>query len=62
MLTDLPARNMQVDWPVELHNESRTHCTAAYVNGIWLKVRVFYGYAKSPRRTLTRQRSDELLN
>ena len=62
VLTDLPARNMQVDWPVELHNEARTHCTAVYVNGIWMKVGVFYGYAKNPKNVLTRKKSDELLS
>ena len=54
VLTDLPARNMQVDWPVELHNEARTHCTAVYIHGNWVKVGVFYGYAKNPRNILTR--------
>ena len=62
VLTDLPARNMQVDWPVELHNEARTHCTAVYIHGNWVKVGVFYGYAKNPRNILTRQKSDELLS
>jgi len=62
VLTNLPARNMQVNWPDELHREARTHCTAVYVHGIWMKVGVFYGYAKNPKNILTRQRSDELLS
>ena len=61
ILSSFPSRSMPDQWPSELKSEARCHAAAVCVNGVWVRLGVCYGYAKSPHNIVTKQKTDQQL-
>ena len=61
ILSAYPCRNIPSDWDQETISEARICVGAAYVNQLWIKCGVLYGYSKVTNNQITLQRNDQLL-
>ena len=61
VLTNCPGRPLVNDWSVDDWATGRIQASAVFVQENWVKVGVFYGYAKDAHTKATKDRTDELL-
>ena len=60
-LTKCPVRSLHNDWHDEDWATGRLQATTVFVQQNWVKVGVFYGFAKDAHTKATQDRTDELL-
>ena len=60
-LTKCPVRSLHNDWQDEDWATGRLQATTVFVQQNWVKVGVFYGFAKDAHTKATQDRTDELL-
>ena len=61
VLTNCPGRPLVNDWATTEWATGRIQASAIFVQENWVKVGVFYGYAKDAHTKATKDRTDELL-
>lgn len=62
LLSSFPSRNLQCEFDAATRKEARIHASAVCVNGIWIKIGTFYGYAYHALYTEVQNKSDALLS
>lgn len=60
-LSNYPGRNLPTQWEHDVLQEARTHVSAFFVENVWVKCGVCYGYARHPTTLATRSKTDDLL-
>ena len=61
LLSSYPSRNLQCDFDAATRKEARIHASAVCINGIWVKIGTFYGYAYHALYSEVQNKSDNLL-
>lgn len=61
ILSAYPCRNIPSDWDVETVGEARVCVGASYINQLWIKCGVMYGYSKVVNNQITLEKNDQLL-
>lgn len=62
MLSSYPGRNLQCDFEASIRREARIHAAAVCINGVWIKVGTFYGYAYHNLYSEVQNKSNHLLS
>ena len=61
LLSSFPGRNLQCHFEQAVRREARIHASAVCVNGIWITIGTFYGYAYHALYSEVQNKSDSLL-
>ena len=61
LLSSYPSRNLQCSFDTSTRREARIHAATVCINGVWIKIGTFYGYAYRPLYTEVQNKSNSLL-
>ena len=61
MISDCPVRALPGQWDTDIWQSSRIQAAACLMGDVWVKMGVFYGFAKDPLQVHVQEASDNLL-